>query len=163
VTDLQNRVAAIRAQTEKAGSESRPRVVAIEWIDPLMLAGNWMPELLQLAGGVQTLARPGQHSTYNSWQEVIDFDPQVLLVMPCGFDLSRTVAEAETLFRLPGWAEVTAVRSNRVFALDGNAYFNRSGPRIVDSLEIVAGLLHPELFRLPAAMSQGIAVWQRLH
>ncbi len=127
-----------------------------------MLAGNWMPELLELAGGVQPRNQHGHHSTYNDWQSVVDFDPQVMLVMPCGFDLARAVAEADALFRLPHWNELSAVRGGRVYTVDGNAYFNRSGPRIVNSLEIVAGLLHPELFALPPIMQDGIRVWQQL-
>ena len=108
-----------------------------------------MPELLELAGGTQPVVGHGRHSTYNSWQDVIAYDPQVLLVMPCGFDLARAVTESVSLFAQPGWENLAAVRAGRVFALDGNAYFNRSGPRIVDSLEIVAGLLHPKLFGMP--------------
>jgi iron complex transport system substrate-binding protein len=162
VAGLESRVAAIRARTDALSPADRPRVAAIEWIEPLMLAGNWMPELLELAGGTQPIAGHGRHSTYNSWQDVVDFDPQVLLVMPCGFDLARAVAESDALFQQPGWKDLSAVRAGRVFALDGNAYFNRSGPRIVDSLEIVAGLLHPELFDMPVEMRDGIRVWQRL-
>jgi iron complex transport system substrate-binding protein len=159
---LQRRVAEVQMKTGSLPRGERPRVAAIEWIEPLMLAGNWMPELLELAGGAQPVAGHGRHSTYNSWQQVVEFDPQVLLVMPCGFDLARTVAESGVLYRQPGWNDLSAVRAGRVFALDGNAYFNRSGPRIVDSLEIVAGLLHPALFGMPSATSDGLRVWQTL-
>jgi iron complex transport system substrate-binding protein len=161
-SELRGRVAAIRAKTTPLTQADRRRVAAIEWIDPLMLAANWMPELIELAGGVQPLAQAGRHSTYSRWQEVVDFDPQVVLVMPCGFDLARAVAESDVLGQRPGWSATSAVREGRVYAVDGNAYFNRSGPRIVDSLEILAGLVHPELFGWPAASSGGIPVWQRL-
>lgn len=162
VASLERRVAAIRAKTIDLSIDDRPRVAAIEWIEPLMLAGNWMPELLELAGGRQPLAGHGRHSTYNSWRDVVDFDPQVLLVMPCGFDLARAVDESDSLARQAGWSDLAAMRAGRVFALDGNAYFNRSGPRIVDSLEIVAALVHPELFGIPPEVRDGIRVWQRI-
>ncbi len=159
---LRARVAAVSDRTAQIPLAERPRVAAIEWIEPLMLAGNWMPELIELAGGVQPIRERGQHSTYNSWSEITAFDPQVVLVMPCGFDLARGVAESAVLRALPGWNDLPAVRAGRVYAVDGNAYFNRSGPRIVDSLEILAGLLHPELFGFPPRMSAGVPVWQEL-
>ncbi len=162
VASLRTRVDQIEIRTVALSPEHRPRVAAIEWIEPLMLSGNWMPQLIQMAGGVQPLAQAGRHSTYNSWEEIRGFDPEVVIVMPCGFDLRRAVTEASVLRRLPGWNEITAVRAGRVYAVDGNAYFNRSGPRIVDSLEILASLLHPELFGWPAERSGDVAVWQRL-
>lgn len=161
VQNLQHRVAAVRDKTASLQTE-RPRVAAVEWIDPLMLAANWMPQLIELAGGVQPLNAAGRHSTYNSWQDVVRFDPQVVLVMPCGFDLARAIAESSTLVQQPGWNELSAVRRGRAYAVDGNAYFNRSGPRIVDSLEILAGLLHPEIFGWPAESADGVPVWQEL-
>jgi iron complex transport system substrate-binding protein len=162
ISALQKRVDAVREKSATVSRDRRPRVAAIEWIEPLMLAGNWMPELLELAGGVQPLAHKGQHSTYSEYQDLVAFDPEVILVLPCGFDLARAVAEADSFFKLPGWHDLAAVRDGRVYALDGNAYFNRSGPRIVDSLEIVAGLLHPKLFGMPSDMRDGISVWQQL-
>jgi iron complex transport system substrate-binding protein len=125
-------------------------VVGLEWLDPIMVAGNWMPDLIELAGGVCRLTEAGRHSPCVPWQNVLDEDPQVLIVMPCGFDLQRTVHEAALLPRLPGWNSISAVRSGRVYAVDGNAYFNRAGPRMVDSLEILAHLIHPKLFRSPS-------------
>ncbi len=109
---LQNRVTAIREKTARLSPGDRPRVAAIEWIEPLMLAGNWMPELLELAGGVQPLKEHGHHSTYNDWQSVVDFDPQVVLVMPCGFDLARALVESDALF-LPTALEGTIRRASR--------------------------------------------------
>jgi len=162
VAELRRRVAAVSAKTVALAPDERPRVAAIEWIDPLMLAAHWMPGLIELAGARQPLITGGQHSAYNRWEEVVAYDPHVILVMPCGFDLARAAAEADLLRALPGWETLRAVHDARVFAVDGNAYFNRSGPRIVDSLEILAGLAHPELFGLPATFSDGIPVWQRL-
>ena len=125
---------------------ARPRVTLIEWIEPLMAAGNWTPQLLSLAGGEYVLAEPGAHSPYVQWEALRRSDPDVLLIAPCGFDLPRTGQEAESLWSLDGWRALTAVREGRAYLVDGDAYFNRSGPRLVDSLEIAAHLLHPEHF-----------------
>lgn len=145
---LRRRIERVRAATAPLG---RPvRVACIEWIEPLMLASNWMPELIRLAGGDAALSKPG-HSTYSAWGDVRGYDPEVIVVMPCGFDLARTLAEASVLESIPGWRELSAVKSGRVYAVDGNAYFNRSGPRIVDSLEILAHLLHGERITPPLA------------
>ena len=95
------------------------------------------------------LARPGEHSVFTSWKDIVAFDPEVIVVMPCGFDLQRTLTEARTLRSFPNWNAISAVRTGRVYATDGNAYFNRSGPRLVNSLEILSGLLHPEFFEPP--------------
>jgi iron complex transport system substrate-binding protein len=149
VTELRQRVAAVERRTLPVAQEQRPRVACIEWIDPLMIAGNWMPRLIELAGGRQSLAEAGRHSGYVSWDIVRQFDPQVIVVAPCGFDLQRTLADVPQLVRLDGWRELAAVRDGRVYAVDGNAYFNRSGPRLVDSLEILAHLMHPALCEPP--------------
>jgi iron complex transport system substrate-binding protein len=105
-----------------------------------MLAGNWTPELVEIAGGHCPLAIAGEHSRYHDWSEIAAFDPEVIVIAPCGFDLERSVREAKDLERLPGWHDTSAARAGRLFALDGNAYLNRSGPRIVDTLEILAEL-----------------------
>jgi iron complex transport system substrate-binding protein len=123
-----------------------PRVAVIEWIEPLILAGNWLPELIQIAGGSDALCKPGEHSPTVTWQTIRDYAPEVLAIIPCGYKLPQTLAEVPTLQRLPGWQEVPAVCQGQVYAVDGNAYFNRPGPRIVDSLEILAGLVHPDVF-----------------
>lgn len=145
--------------TQKIGN--RPRVVCIEWVVPLMTAGNWTPELIELAGGACGLAKAHEYSRYVSWQQVAEFNPEVLLVAPCGFDLQRSQREASNLRDLPGWNAVAAVQADRVFVLDGNALLNRSGPRIVDSLELVAHLLHPARFPDPGRqLAEGVA-WSR--
>lgn len=143
---LRARVDAVAQRTAHLAAGERPRVACIEWIEPLMAAGNWMPEIVHLAGGRQTLATAGRHSTVTPWEAVRAFDPECVVVMPCGFDLRQAIAAAEVLTRLPGWRELSAVQSGRVFAVDGSAYFNRSGPRLVDSLELLAGLAQPALF-----------------
>ena len=156
VTDLRTRVEVVRAKAASAVVTHRPRVVCIEWIEPVMVAANWMPELIDLAGGRSGLTRSGARSEYTDWDEVVAFDPEVIVVMPCGFDLTRTLDEARVLPKLMNWSKLTAVRAERVYAVDGNAYFNRSGPRIIDSLEILAELIHPTLFRDAARSRAGI-------
>ncbi|REK09930.1 MAG: cobalamin-binding protein [Planctomycetota bacterium] len=151
VAGLQARVDRVRSTTADLSAGEVPRVACLEWIEPPMLAANWMPELIAWAGGRCPLVVAGQHSTYADWEQIVRFDPQVIVVMPCGFDLERTVAEAAPLAAFPKWQTLSAVRDHRVFAVDGNAYFNRSGPRLVDSLEILAHLFHPERFEPPIA------------
>lgn len=146
VNQLEDRINEVRSRTEALAAGDRPRVVCLEWIDPPMAAANWMPTLVEMSGGRNGLSTAGASSGYTQWNDVVGFDPEVIVVMPCGFDLERSIAEAETLKSFPGWTDLSACRNGRVYAVDGNAYFNRSGPRIVDSLEILAGLIHPTLF-----------------
>ncbi|MYW48467.1 cobalamin-binding protein [Streptomyces sp. SID161] len=120
----------------------RPRVVAIEWLDPLWPAGHWVPEQIGTAGGQPLLATPGEHTKPMTWEAVRAAQPDVVLVLPCGFPPERTLREAELLRDLPGWSELPAVRSGRVWVLDGPAYFNRPGPRVVRGAEVLAHVLH---------------------
>jgi len=106
-----------------------------------------MPELIDTAGGRNELTKAGDRTAYAAPGALIEYDPEVIVIAPCGFDLQRTIAELIVLARSPGWTSLSAVRGGRVFAADGNAYFNRSGPRLVDTLELLAGILHPALFR----------------
>jgi iron complex transport system substrate-binding protein len=129
----------------------RPRVVCLEWFDPLYVAGHWVPEVVELAGGDDVLGRPGEPSAKISWQLVVDAQPDVLLLMPCGFDVRRTIREATPLRKLEGWSDLPAVKTENVFALNGNAYFSRPGPRLVDGLEILARILHPGYFSAEAS------------
>ena len=133
---------AVREAT--AGGEERPVVACIEWIDPPMHAGNWVPELVEIAGGRVMAGEPGRHSGYFEFEELLSADPDVIAVMPCGFDIPRTRVEMPALAAQPGWNELKAVRNGRVFLTDGNQYFNRPGPRVVESAEILAELLHPD-------------------
>jgi iron complex transport system substrate-binding protein len=149
------------SQNESQPSE-RPRVAVLEWTEPLMGAGNWTPELVEAAGGTSLLGVSGQHSTYIAWTEIVAARPEVLIVAPCGFNLERSLAEARRLMELPGYRDLPAVANDRAFVIDGNAYLNRSGPRIVDTLEILAHLIQPELFAPPEGeLSEGRA-WARL-
>lgn len=140
------RVSAIVDRTAKLANTDRPRVLCIEWIEPLMPAGNWTPQLIEFAGGISGLAVAGEHSRYATWDDVAAFDPQVVIVAPCGFDLPRMLQEAEQLPRIAGWQKLRAVQAGRVFAIDGNALLNRSGPRLIETLEVLAQLIQPQLF-----------------
>jgi iron complex transport system substrate-binding protein len=134
--------------SERAGQAKprRPRVACIEWIDPLMAAGNWVPELLHLAGAEPVFGIAGEHSPWLAWDDLVGEDPDAILVMPCGFDIARTRAELAPLLEREGFGALCAVREERVFLLDGNAYFNRPGPRMVESLQLLCETLHPTLF-----------------
>lgn len=143
LAELRLRVQRVQDRVAAIPRNDRPRVACVEWIEPLMIAGNWMPELIELAGGECGLARAGERTTYADWNAVRAHDPQVIIVAPCGFDLERTRREAGVLQQLPGWNEIAAVRGGRVYVADGNAYFNRSGPRLFDTLEILSATLHP--------------------
>lgn len=144
VTQLKARLDAVSAAT--AGLKRRPTVACVEWIDPPMHAGNWVPELVEIAGGQVMAGEPGRHSGYFEFEELLSADPEVIAVMPCGFDIPRTRVEMPALAAQPGWNDLTAVREGRVFLTDGNQYFNRPGPRVVESAEILAELLHPDYF-----------------
>jgi iron complex transport system substrate-binding protein len=142
--ELANRITHVSERTLRI--RPRPRVAAIEWIDPLMAAGNWMPELVALAGGENVFGETGRHSPWLEWTALRAADPDVIVILPCGFDLARTRSELGPLAAQPGFGELRAVRKGRVYLTDGNQYFNRPGPRLVESLEILAEILHPDEF-----------------
>lgn len=126
--------------------DSKPLVACIEWLSPMMVAGNWTPELLEIAGGRPVLSEKGKHSPYVDFESLKATNPDILVVMPCGFSVQQTLREIGFLLQLPGWEELAAVKNNQVYIADGNHYFNRSGPRIIDSLEILAEIIHPKQF-----------------
>jgi iron complex transport system substrate-binding protein len=142
--DLQERVDIIRHKLKFM--ENKPTVACIEWLEPMMVSGNWVPELLNIAGGVPILTENGKHSHYVKWEELQRQDPEVIIVMPCGFSIERTMKEVGLLLQLPGFSEMKAVKNDRLYIADGNQYFNRPGPRIVDSIEILAEVIHPKQF-----------------
>jgi iron complex transport system substrate-binding protein len=144
LAELDARVSAIAARAAQA--QSRPTVLSIEWIAPVMIGGMWMPELMALAGGTPLVTKPGEHAPTLSLEQLEALDPDVVLVKPCGFPLARTLEELPVLRDSLPWAKWRAVREGRVYVADGNAYFNRPGPRIVESLEILAACVHPEIF-----------------
>jgi len=123
-----------------------PSVACIEWIEPLMCAGNWVPELVDMAGGRDLLGKPGAHSPWMSWEQLQEADPEIIIVMPCGWDIERTRQEMPVLMKNSGWNQLKAVRQNQVFLTDGNQYFNRPGPRLIESLEILAEIMYPRIF-----------------
>jgi len=131
---------------EKTRVLPHPTVVCLEWIEPAFAMGNWGPELVELAGGSNLLGTPGAHSTTTPWSAVREADPDVFVVAPCGFGLERTLREMHLLAEQPGWRELRAVQSDRVFVADGNLYFNRSGPCMFETPEILAEIIHPNDF-----------------
>ncbi len=143
--------AALRARVETvreraARAKTRPRTVLLEWLDPLFCGGHWDPELVEIAGGVDGLGRKHAPSTTITWESVQKFAPEVLVVAQCGFGTERTACDMEAFSRLPGYAGLPAVQNRRVYIVNGSDYFSRPGPRLADSLEILASLIHPELF-----------------
>ncbi|MFJ6053718.1 cobalamin-binding protein [Streptomyces sp. NPDC092307] len=137
--ELRGRLAEVRRRTQ---GRPRPRVVAVEWLDPLWPAGHWVPEQITAAGGEPLLADPGEHTEPMSWEAVREARPDVVLVLPCGFPPERTLTELGLLTSLPGWDELPAVQAGQVWVLDGPAYFNRPGPRVVRGAEVLAHVLH---------------------
>ncbi len=142
VNDLTTRLDRIQARAASRGD--RPSIACIEWIDPLMIAANWVPELVECAGGMNLFGVAGKHSDYLGIEQLTAVDPDVLAVMPCGFDIERAGREMLPLAARPEWSRLSAVKGGRVAITDGNQYFNRPGPRVVESAEILAELLHPE-------------------
>jgi len=140
VSDLRQRMTAVQEQV--TAQPKRPRVACIEWVDPLMAAGNWVPELVEMAGGENLFGEAGKHAPWMSWDELATADPDVIVVLPCGYDISRSLQDMPILEAKPGWGDLRAVREGRVLIADGNQYFNRPGPRVAESLEIMAEILH---------------------
>lgn len=144
VSDLQGRLQSLRNKAQKISH--RPRIACIEWTEPLMIAANWVPELVDYAGGINLLSQPGSHSGYLSMDELVASAPEVIAIMPCGFDIERSLIEMQPLTSSPQWLDLPAVQDGRVYVTDGNQYFNRPGPRVVESAEILAECLHPGHF-----------------
>lgn len=134
-----------RLRSAMAGRPA-PRVICIEWLDPLYIAGHWVPEMVSLAGGQDLLGKPREPSFVASWEEITAARPEVIVVMPCGFDVPRTRQEIGLLVDRPGWRELPAAQAGRVYLTDATSFFNRPGPRIVTGLEVLATILHPEAF-----------------
>ena len=124
----------------------RPRVFCMEWMEPVYCCGHWVPEMVRIAGGHDELGREGADSVRVSWDDVRRYEPEIMIVMPCGFELEKTVADADRLQGFEGWNDIPAVRSGRVYAVDANSYFARPGPRVVEGTELLAHLIHPTLF-----------------
>ena len=144
---LAGRIAAVR---EAVTGAPRPRVLALEWLDPPFVPGHWLPEMIEAARGVCVAGAAGERSREVAWDDLAGLDPDVLVVMPCGFDLEATAADAARHADRLAAVAPRAVAAGRAFLTDGSAYFNRSGPRVADGVEILAGLLHPDRFPPPA-------------
>lgn len=148
VESLRERLGAIeqKVQARRDAGGRSPRVVALEWLDPPFAAGHWVPEQIRRAGGWELLGSEGDRSQQTTWDAVADVDPEMLLLMPCGFHLRETIEEWERTRRPPGYDELTAVRRGQVFAVDGSAYFSRPGPRVIDGIELLAEIFDPDAF-----------------
>ena len=144
ISKLKNRMSEINDRS--ASFSNKPKIACIEWIDPLMAAGNWVPQLVDMAGGINLLGEAGKHSPWTSIQELIDSDPDKIIIVPCGFDIPRIKEEMNPLLESKEFMESRAVKNNEVYVTDGNQYFNRPGPRIVESLQIFAEIFHPSHF-----------------
>jgi iron complex transport system substrate-binding protein len=144
VSALQQRIEAVRQQAAKA--TMRPRVFCLEWMDPLFVSGHWLPEMVGIAGGIDGVGHDRTPSTQIAWETVRDYQPEVVILMPCGADVPKTLSELRDVQALPGWDDLPAVRNGRLYAVDAGAYFSRSGPRLVDGLELLAQIIQPELF-----------------
>lgn len=131
---------------ERVAGLPRPRVGCLEWLDPPFSAGHWVPEMVRAAGGEDALASPGEPSERITWEQFAGAAPEAVVLMPCGFDAGRTLSEARGLARAEGWSQLPAVRNGRVWAVDANSYFSRPAPRLVDGVETLARILHPEAF-----------------
>ena len=165
VRRLRTRVQAVSDHARLVSS--RPRVFCMEWLSPPYTAGHWMPELVELAGGVDGLGRKGHDSVRVSWERIVEYAPDVLILTPCGFDLEEVLRQAHLLTTFPGWERLPAIERDRVYAVDANSYFARPGPRVVEGLELLAHIIHPDRFTwygppeayrsLPAVDLAGIA------
>ena len=142
--EMQQRIDAIAAQT--AGISRRPRVLHLEWVDPLMCGGHWVPEMVEMAGGENCFGDKETGSFRLEWDDIVASQPEVIILMPCGFDVKRAVEDLPLLAEKEEWAQLPAVKNGRVYAIDAGAYTSRSGPRLVVGLEIMAEMIHPGLF-----------------
>jgi iron complex transport system substrate-binding protein len=145
VAQLKSRMEAV---SQKARAlPNKPRVALVEWIEPMMAGGNWMPELIDMAGGINLFGEAGKHSPWMNWEDLVAAEPDIIIVSPCGFDIERTMQEMNLISDRKEYAGLKAVKNGKVFVADGNQYFNRPGPRVLESLEMLAEMLHPEEFK----------------
>jgi iron complex transport system substrate-binding protein len=149
VERLRCRTVAVTSLTDGVAPAHRPRVALLEWLDPPFSTGHWNPELVRLAGGVDGLGREGEKSVTLKWEQVIAWQPEVVVISCCGFTQERTMQEIGVLRDVAGWDELPATKNGRVYVTDGASYFSRPGPRLVDSLELLAHVIHPKVFPLP--------------
>jgi iron complex transport system substrate-binding protein len=151
IEEAEELIATGRAKLEKIVAATRelkhrPRVFCIGWLDPIYCCGHCMPEMVEIAGGVDALARKGTDSVRIPWSDVAKWAPEVLIITPCGFNLEKVIEQTPQLMSYPGWSDLPAVRNDKVFAVDANSYFARHGPKVVEGTELLAHVFHPDLF-----------------
>jgi iron complex transport system substrate-binding protein len=151
---MRQRIDSVRQLAAQAST--RPRVFCLEWMDPLFISGHWIPEMVEIAGGTDGIGNHGTPSSRITWDRVRAYEPEVVILMPCGADVPKTLSELNYVRALPGWNALPAVCHSRVYAVNASAYFSRSGPRLVDGLELLAQIIQPELF--PWTVSRDIAI-----
>ena len=159
IRGLTDRVRVIVSRSKSI--RDRPRVAFLEWLDPPFSCGHWTPELVEMAGGVEGLSQPGQPSRTLDWAEVVDWQPEVVFIACCGFNIGRTWEDLPVLSSVSGWSQLPAVQSDRVYVTDGSQFFSRPGPRLVESLEILAHALHPSLHPLPGSLCNALSSVRR--
>lgn len=155
IKSLRSRLSTV---SKKIISATKPSVLIIEWLDPLMIAGHWVPEMVEKAGGKMLIAKKKEPSQYIEWEDVLRLDPDVIVFAPCGFGISRTLDEISLIINKKGFKSLKAYQNKQIFLVDGNAYLTRPGPRIVDGVEILAEIFHPDIFSRTYLSSS----WQRL-
>jgi iron complex transport system substrate-binding protein len=158
VSELRDRIERVR---QRVAGTTAPRVHAMEWLDPPYSPGHWVPEMVQIAGGREVLGQSGQKSRRLTGTEIVDAAPEVIILMPCGFSLERTLKEFDRTPMFEGWSQLPAVLNRQVYAVDGSSYFNRCGPRLVDGIEILSEILHPERRRGAAPKQSYKAVYEQ--
>jgi iron complex transport system substrate-binding protein len=141
---------------------ARPRVLSLEWIDPMICSGHWVPEMVDLAGGLNCFGDKETRSFGLEWADVVDSRPEVIILMPCGFDVKRALKDVPLLAQKNGWSTLPAVQENRVYIIDASAYTSRSGPRLVAGLEILAEMIHPEMFSGTVPEAGGLRLYGNL-
>lgn len=143
VQELNLRIKKIQDQTKL--TEKRPRIYCMEWLDPPYNAGHWVPEQVKISGGIDDLAISGKDSIKLIWEKIVKYNPEILIIMPCGFSIKRTQKEITILTQRPEWREIAAVKTNQVFLVNGPKYFNSSGPKVIDGIELLTRIVHPEI------------------
>lgn len=144
ITQLKRRIGSISSMVSE--TESKPKVLCIEWLDPLFTSGHWVPQMVEIAGGVNGISKRGERSRRMEWREAIEFDPDIIILMPCGFDIELTMQELWRIEKAEEWKMLRAVKNAEVYATNASPYFSRPGPRTVTGLEILAKIIHPDLF-----------------
>lgn len=143
INSLKSRLSIV---SKKVKGLNKPFVLVIEWLDPIMIAGHWVPEMVEKAGGKMLVAKKKERSRYIDWEEVVKLDPDIIIIAPCGFDIKRTMDEISLITNKKDYKELKAYKNKQIFLVDGNAYLTRPGPRIIDGVEILSEIIHPQFF-----------------